>query len=164
MKRDDEINRLIRYAQGLGLSVHFKPYVRGSNVGGGWVVDGSEINIYVTPNEPKINKVLYLIHEIAHMKGFIENKRTIDPKVMEALNDEEEKKKSRKRIYLDEVEDMKHWSQIYHDCNLKFPIEKLYQEQEFDTWTYERYYLDGKFPTQKEKREKQKELKEKYRK
>jgi hypothetical protein len=133
-------------------------------VGGGWVVDGSEIVIYVIPNEPKINKVLYLIHEIAHMKGFIENKRTIDPKVMEALNDEEEKKRSRKRIYLDEVNDTQYWEQIYHDTNCGFPIEKLYRERDYDIWTYERYYLDGKFPKVKEKREKIKELKEKYRK
>jgi len=162
MIRDEELNRLIKYAQGLGLSVHFKPYVKGSNVGGGWAIDGSEINVYVGPNEPKINKILYLIHEISHHKGFIENGRTIDPRIVEALNDEDEGRRNRKRIYMDEVEDTKHWEQIYNDCNLQFPIRKLYEERDFDIWTYKRYYEDGKFPTQKEKREKSKELKKKY--
>ncbi len=164
MVRDDELNRLIRYAQGMGLSIHFKPYIPGSNVGGGWTIDGTEINVYVSPNESKINKILYLIHEIAHHKGFVKNKRMIDPKIIEALEDENEKIRNRKRIYLDEMEDTKHWEQIYHDTNCKFNIRWLYIERDFDIWTYKEYYEKGKFPTGKEKKEKRKELKEKYRK
>ena len=101
MIRDQELNRLIRYAQGMGLSVHFKPYVPRSRDAGGWTIDGSEVIVYVSPGDSKLSKILTLIHEIAHHKGFIENNRELDPKVVEALNDEEEKRESRKKIYLD---------------------------------------------------------------
>lgn len=163
MIRDEELNRLIKYAQGMGLSVRFKPYVKSTGDRGGWTLDGSEITVYESSGDSKIYRVLTLIHEIAHHKGYIENDRTVNPKVEEALSDEEEKKLSRKHIYLDELNDTKYWEQIYKDTNCRFDIKYLYRQRDLDVWQYERYYETGKFPTQKEKFEKRKELKKKYR-
>lgn len=162
MNRDDEIQRLIKYAQALGVPVRFKPYVPRSNDGGGWSVDGSEIVVYTSNGDTKIGKILILIHEIAHHKGWIENGRKTDPKVTEALLDEEEKKKSRKRIYLGELKDTRYWEQIYKDANCAFDIGKLYAAKEYDIWQYEVFYETGKFPTTKEKAKKTKELSAKY--
>jgi len=164
MVRDEEIQRLIKYAQGMGVPVRFKPYIKGSSDGGGWTVDGSEITIYVSPGDTKISKILTLIHELGHHKGFIENNREVDPKVLEALEDQDEKKRSRKRIYLDEVSDMQYWEQIYNDTNCKFDIRKLYIARDFDTWWYEELYKKDRNPTWKEKGEKLRELRNKYRK
>lgn len=163
LKRDDELQRLIRYAQGMGLSVHFKPYIKHSGIDGGWTVDGSEINIYVKPRNSKIDKVLALIHEIGHHKGFVENNRQVDPKVIEAMEDEEEKKASRKRIYLDEMSDTQYWEQIYKNTNCQFGLNKLRAARDFDIWAYEVFYETGKFPSVKEKIKKAKDLRNKYR-
>ena len=162
MVRDREIQRLIRYAQGMGVSVRFKPYIRGSMNGGGWTVDGSEIVVYVSPGDSKVQQVLTLIHEIAHHKGFIENNRQTDPKVIEALEDEEEKKISRKRIFVDEVSDMQYWEQIYKDTGCTFDIRKMYFDKDFQAWSYETFYETGKFPMGEEKTNKKKELRKKY--
>lgn len=156
------MQRLIRYAQGMGLSVRFKPYIRNSNDAGGWVVDGSEIIVYVSPQDSKLEKILTLIHEIGHHKGFIENNRQTDPKVVQALEDEEEKKISRKRIYLDEVSDTQYWEQIYKDTDCKFNINRLHFERDFQIWSYETFYEKGKFPVGREKTAKKKELRKKY--
>ena len=110
-----------------------------------------------------MQQVLTLIHEIGHHKGFIENNRQTDPKVVEALEDEEEKKISRKRIFLDEVSDMQHWEQIYKDTGCTFNLKKLAFEKAFQAWTYEMFYETGKFPVGEEKRSKKRELRRKYR-
>ncbi len=161
--RDSEMQRLIRYAQGMGLSVRFKPYVKGSNEGGGWAIDGTEIEVFVSPGDTKTDKILTLIHEIGHHKGFVENNRKMDPKVTEALEDEDEKKRNRKRIYLDELSDTQYWEQIYKDTDCKFDITKLYAQRDFDIWNYEVFYETGVFPGRKEKIEKLRDLKSKYR-
>ena len=86
----------------------------------------------------------------------------MNPKVMAALEDEEEKKESRKRIYLDEKSDTQYWEQVYKDTGCSFDIKKLYVARDFDIWTYEFFYETGEFPIQKEKDNKMKEIKRKY--
>jgi hypothetical protein len=162
MRRDDELQRLIRYAQGLGLSVRFKPYVKGSKTKAEWLTDGSEITIYVYSQCSKLEKILSLLHEISHHRAWIKDGRELDPKIEEALDDEEGKKRNRKRILDMEISDSKHWEQIYQDTNCKFNINKLYKQRDFDLWQYQVYYETGKFPTVKEKAVKKKELRKKY--
>lgn len=164
MIRDQEIDRLVKYAQGMGCPVHFKPYVKGSKIAGGWTIDGSEISIFIciTSRLSKIDIVLTLIHEISHHKGYVENNRNMDLKVLAALEDESEKDISRKRVYLDEVKDSQYWEQIYLDTDCKFPISKLYAQRDFDIWCYEVYYKEGKFPNSKRKTEMSGKLREKY--
>lgn len=162
MIRDEELNRLIRYAQGMGLSVRFKPYVRNSKIAAEWTLDGSEITIYTSSTDSKLDKILSLIHELGHHKGFIENNRQTDPKVEEALEDEEEKKRNRNRIYSYEVADTQYWEQIYKDTNCQFDIRKLHIQKEFDIWCYEVYAEKGRFPTKAIKKEKLVQLKKKH--
>jgi hypothetical protein len=160
MKRDEELNRLIRYCQGMGLSVHFKPYVKRSNVAAEWATDGSEITIYISPRCSKIEKILLLIHEASHHKAFVNNEREVDPKVEEALNSD--KKRDKKRVLDMEIADSRHWEQIYRDTNCQFNINRLHKERDFDIWTYQFAYDNDREATCKEKSEKRKELRRKY--
>jgi hypothetical protein len=162
MRRDDELNRLVRYAQGMGLSVRFKPYVKGSGLGADWKFDGTEITIYVTSKCSKTEKIILLIHEISHHKAWIDNNRQMDPKVEEAIVSEENKKSYRKRILDMEISDSAYWEDIYKDTNCQFGVEKLKKHREFDIWCYEVLYETGKDATVKEKREKWRELRKKY--
>jgi hypothetical protein len=82
--------------------------------------------------------------------------------VEKALLDENEKKESRKLIYLDEKNDTQYWEQIYKDTDCKFPIEKLYVQMDHDVWVYERFYETGEYPTNRERRDSFKELRLKY--
>lgn len=161
MKRDDELNRLIRYCQGMGLSVRFKPYVRGSKTQAEWACDGSEIVIYVKSNYSKLDKILSLIHEAAHHKSWIDNERVMDPKVEEAL-DKDHLKSARKRVLDMEIADAVYWEDIYKDTNCQFNISKLHKQKELDIWCYEVYYETGRDATKKEKAAKRRELRKKY--
>lgn len=162
MVRDEELNRLIRYAQGMGLSVRFKPYVKGSRTAAEWATDGTEIVIYVTSGESKLDKILSLIHELGHHKGWVNNNRQTDPKVDAALEDEENKKMHRKRILKYETEDTQYWDEIYRDTNCTFGENKLNRQKEFDIWCYEVYCERGKLPNKKEKQDKRNELTRKW--
>lgn len=163
MVRDEELNRLIRYAQGMGLSVRFKPHVKGSYTSAEWLCDGTEITIYVKSRCSKLEKILSLIHELGHHKAWIQNKRAMDPKVDEALDSEENKKHHRKRILDMETSDAQHWEDIFNDTNCTFPIKRLWMQKEFDIWCYEFYYETGRDATKADKRAKWKELRKKWR-
>lgn len=162
MVRDEELKRLIKYAQGMGVSVCFKPYIRYSLIVARWETDGSGITIFTSPSDSKLDKVLSLIHELGHHKGFIENNRQKDPKVEAALDDEEEKRENRRTILVDEIKDTKHWEQIYKDTDCKFNIKKLYIQKEFDIWCYRVYYQTGKRPNKAARITKRKQLRKKY--
>jgi hypothetical protein len=161
MIRDEELNRLIRYAQGMGISVRFKPYVARSKVAAEWTIDGSEITIYVTSTCSKLYKILSLIHELGHHKGFVDNNRVMDPKLEAALGNEDNLKRNSKRLLDMETVDSSYWEEIYRDTNCQFGVEKLRRQREFDLWTYEFNYEMGRDPTKKEKMAKMKELKRK---
>jgi hypothetical protein len=174
MIRDDEIQRLIRYAEGLGVKVKFLKKVRGSDAAA-WVVDGSEILIYTNSRTSKIDIVLSLVHEIGHHVWFIHEKnRKPDLKFEEALERQNlyecdlsgtpAPKKQRKKILDAEIAGTQWWDIIYKDTNLSFSKWKLEANKEFDIYVYTEYYLTGHFPSKKLGREKYKEILRKYKK
>ena len=162
MVRDNEIQRLIKYGQGMGVAVRFKPYIKYSKFEAEWALDGSEIVIFTKPRDSKLQKVLSLIHELSHHKAFVNNGRTIDPKIEEAL-DSDNNKIHRKRVLNMEVSDSQYWEEIYRDTDCRFNINILHREKEHDLWAYQIYSKTGKFPTHKENLAKAKELRKKYR-
>lgn len=162
--RDEEIKRLVSYAQAMGTKVIFSQKSSGNDMAS-WLLDGTEITVYEKEHKTKIDLVLTLIHEIAHACEFIRNNnRQFDHKLEEAIGDEEEKKKHRKKMYEWEEKGLQWWEEIYRDVNCKFPIYKLYIAKDFDIWQYQVYYETGKFPSGKNKAQKYKDLKEKWRK
>lgn len=166
MIRDDEINRLIKYAQGLGLKVSF---VSDYKDAAGWVIDGSEILINPKRCKSKLETILTLIHELAHHLWFIHQKnRKPDLKFEEAIdrqnceNSNTTPKNLRYKIFKVEQSSAEWWETIYKETNMKFDIKKLYSQREYDVWQYQYFYEEGKFPNRKISRPKWKEIKEKY--
>jgi hypothetical protein len=162
MIRDEELNRLIRYAQGMGISVRFKPYIPFSKDQADWTIDGSEITIYVKSSTSKIDKILSLIHELGHHKAFVNNDRAVNPKVEEVLDREDIKKNERRVLLQDEKNGTKYWEEIYRDTNCQFGLDRLEMQKEIDLWAYEVYYETGKFPTNDQSKEKRKQVRLKY--
>jgi hypothetical protein len=170
MIRDQEIQRLINYAKGLGLTVSFSS--KKEDCCALWYLDNSGIVIYKNQNKTKIETVLSLIHEIAHAKHNIyEKNRQIDKKlegaldhVEEAEEEEAEAKKRQRKIILDnEIAGTRYWGEIYKETNMKFPIWRLEAAKEFDVWIYEVLYETGLGPTYKKRCKKSKEINKKHR-
>lgn len=160
MKKD--LDRVIKYAQGLDIKVYFKPRPRNGHKAE-WTSDGTEITIFTSPNESYTSQILDLIHELAHHMAFIYNKRKVSPFVVgvfkKADTDVELTKEERKIIWTEEKNDSKWQEVIFNELNLKIPLYKLYLERDLSNWVYKQYYLSGKFPTYKLLRKKRKQLK-----
>jgi hypothetical protein len=172
MVRDQEIERLVHYAKGLGVEVVFSKKDSGDS-SAQWALDGSQITIFVNKQDSKTDMILSLIHEIGHHVWFIHEKnRQPDLKFDEAISiqnlvetedrDRPTPKKLRKKIYEVELASSYWWETIYKETNMKFPIWKLYAQREFDVWVYEHFYKTGHFPSTAERREKWKTIREKH--
>ncbi len=158
--RDKEIERLTKYAQGLGTVVKFRTAKKQTDEAE-WTTDGSEIAIYVGKRTTKIDIVLSLIHELGHQLEYIHgNDREIDEKLNDALYDDG--KRSRKKVLLWEQRGAAWWETVYKETDCKFNINKLYISKEFDVWQYEVYCETGDFPSKKQRKLKYKEIKERY--
>lgn len=172
MVRDDEIKRLVKYAEGLGLKVVFSTK-RNPDAVADWHIDNTQITVYVKKNTSKIETVLSLIHELGHAQHNVwEKDRKIDERLEHILNkiEEYEKKKlpppvqCRNALLRYEQDSAAYWEAIYKETNMKFPKWRLYAAMEFDIWAYQHYAENGEFPTAKMAQQKRSEIYKKHRK
>ena len=163
--RDSEISRLVSYLKGLGVVVKFSSK-KNAPADAECAIDNSEIIVYLKYNKSKTQIILSLLHEAGHAVSTIHEKnRKIDPKLDKALGKEEHKlsKKERKVIYDDELVSASYWDIIVKDVDLKLPKWKIDAQKEIDLWVYKFYYTKGFFPSSQVKREKIKEIIQKWR-
>lgn len=172
--RDEEIKRLIHYAKGLGVKVIIYNKINKDN-DAEWTTDGSLIQLYCNSKTSKIDTILSLVHELGHHTWFIHEKdRQPDLKFDEAIvrqnlfeTDDVKNpvpKHLRKKILAVEIAGTGWWESIYKDTNLKIPKWKLHAAMEFDIWMYEIYCESGHFPKGVVKKNKHKEIQNKWRK
>jgi hypothetical protein len=164
--RDQEIQRLLSYAKGLGVKVSFRQ-AKDTTVGAAeWYVDGSQINVYTWEGQPKTMLVLNIIHELGHHLHWIKQNRKPDEQIIDALLREENKekgtvidKKYRKLIYEDELEGMKYHDEIVKNVDIKVKPSIIEANKKLDAFIYQYYYETGKFPATKLVKQKLKEFK-----
>ncbi len=170
--RDDEIKRIVKYANGLGIKVTWKKYVPGSGDGASWSVTGDEITMYVWPKKSKVHIILDFVHELAHHMAWIESGRKVDDRVNFALGAEANRSAGeppipvelRRIIYEAERSDMKYQNKVFKELDLKIPIWRFKAAKKLDLWVYRRYMKDGDIPTEKEINAKRREIHRKLRK
>jgi hypothetical protein len=160
-----ELERLKKYAAGLGIKVTMTTRDSPEN-SAEWVTDGSEIIIYQTDKHSPLMLCLLILHELAHHMAWIYTGRKGDLKTDRALDaastlekGEVLDKKYRKAIYESERDDSKYQLIIHHEIGSKISVKRLQEEIDYDVWVYRYYYLKGKWPTLKEKKQKRRELK-----
>ncbi len=163
MIRDEELKRLVKYAQGHNIKVTFKPYVPRSMDAGYCSTDGRDITLAIIKGTSKLQLILTLIHELGHaLYNINNNERVPDEKLEAALDDEKAKKKHRKVILTYERKSAEWWDIIYRDADLKFPKWRLDMQKEYDIWQYECWHRFNRFPTKEEKHIKWSILKDDY--
>lgn len=171
MVRDEEIKRLVKYAEGLGLKVLFSQ-MKNPDAVADWHIDNSQITVYSKKNGSKIETVLSLIHELGHAQHNVwEKDRKVDERLSNVLSkiDEYESKglvapaQCRNALYRYERDSAAYWEAIYKETNMKFPKWRLFATMELDIWVYEYYAQTGNFPKRKQTRSKWRELAGKHR-
>lgn len=163
--RDKEIKRLEQYCKGLGLKVSYKKKTR-KDPEAEWVLDGSEIVIYLSSKLTKVQLILNIIHELGHHFDYVYNNRKIQHKVNYAWgkenNNEEMTENQRYVIYEDEYNASLFRAQIIHELNLKISKERLEFDIEMDLFVYYTFYKTGNYPVYREIAVKKKELLKKF--
>lgn len=171
--RDQERERLEKYAKGLGTTVTYKPYVKGGGAAAEWIINDdktTELVFYTWSGQSKTRLILSFVHELAHHMAHIYNNRTEDKATLEALDAEDNRKsgeppipkEQRKLIYLSEKEDSVYRHNVWQECDIKIPKWRLELDIALDIWGYKIYYLRGDHPTQDEEEKKRKQLKPRY--
>jgi hypothetical protein len=161
--RDEELKRLVRYAQGLNCTVRILQDFEGNDAAGTCTTDGSMIEIYKSDRRSKIELIMTLIHEIGHLQYNVHNfNREPDPRLETALGDDTEKKRHRRIIYEYEKASSAWWDVIYHETGMSFPFYWLERQREFDVWQYHVWMNTGEWPKQPDKINKRKKLRKKY--
>ena len=160
--RDEELKRLLKYAQGLGLKVTFTPYVPYSRDAGYWSHDGTELTVCVGKRDSKIETILTIIHELGHHLQFIHaHDRKPNEKLSRAYDDETIKE-NREVVYKYEKASATWWELIYKETGMRFPIKKLLFARDYDVWQYKVYWLEGSFPNEHRRWKKRRALRRKY--
>ena len=161
MKRDLEIERLVKYAQALGVKVLLSK-AKNDEDSAEWALDGKQITIYTKNQDSKTETILTLVHEIAHsLDNIHRHNRELDvefDKALEPNEDGEIGKRKRKVILNSEIAATEYWHTIYKETNLQIPLWKLYAQMEMDIWQYEVYYETGSYPNRSQRKKKHKEI------
>lgn len=160
-----EYQRLVKYAQGLGIKVEFIVDNK-ADCSAAWLSDGSTIIIYNKETKGPLRLCLELLHELSHHMTYVYSGRKGDLKTDNILSKEAEgkklTKKQRKVIYDMEVYDSAFQKIIHKEIGSAIPIKRLELEIEHDLWIYEVFYKTDKWPTEKERKLKFTELRGKY--
>lgn len=148
-----EFQRLVKYAQGLGIKVTADYGVNHSD-GAAWLTDGSEIVLYNQSATKPLRNCLLLYHELAHHMAWVHNGRKGNL-VTDRILDKENNglpltDKQRKHIYEMEKADSQYQLLIHHEIGSKIPIERIKAEIDFDIWQYKFYWKNARWATNKE--------------
>lgn len=165
--RDEEILRIKKYAEGLGIKVFMKPYKPGYG-DGEWDCIDQSITIYTNPKQSKSDTILALLHELGHHLDWIYKNKEIPKEVIDVyakLNtgavsgDRVDLTKKERKVILDEeISGIKYMDVIHKELNLTFPLWKVKICQEMDIFAYRSLYNKARFPTLKEYSNKRKSL------
>jgi hypothetical protein len=165
-----ELDRVVKYARGLGLTVTFKPYKKGSGVGGEYDGETKEVIVYRQPRESLTNLILILIHEVSHHLDFVYKGKRDPVKLVTALEKEFDRKPGdppiaytyREYIYECESAAADFMPQVARELDLKMPIWKVEAEAELDRWVAKHYMTTGEYPMIKLVVEKRRDLRARF--
>lgn len=154
--RDEEILRLKKYLNALGVKVRFLKYKKDGSAAA-WLPDTKTVEVYKFSNLSKTQLVLNILHEAGHVVADLKKKSS---KTLEkALSMQEPlSKKYRRVIFLDENRAAGFRYNVYEDCNISLPRWKLTMDIILDLHGYHWYYKNGKELTIKQYKVKRKKL------
>lgn len=156
--RDKEIQRIEKYAEGLGLKVKWETHKKG-DPGATWERESQILTIYTWSRQSKVSIILLFLHELGHHMDWIYSGKITDKKVEDAYGDEAKRtskknpklsKDRRKLIYDSECNGIQYMLIIAKELNLKLKESRILLEMEIDKWFYYHYYLTGNIPTRKQ--------------
>lgn len=159
--REKELERMIKYAEGLGIKVSFMPQLE-DGTEAQWEMSGKEIKVFTKEKQTKLSIILSLIHELGHHLDFVYNKRRHTKKVWDAVHAKSPTKKQRRIIYEDELGGAAYHEIIYNELNLKIPLWRVRVERDLTLELYKKQIDNPEGASNKEIRDIKRKLIERY--
>ena len=168
---NNDLHRVKKYAEGLGIKVYFKDYYRGAG-GADWDMENQNITIYVHKGQSKTQILLTLLHELGHHLDWIYNDKKIKKQERKAQQilcsghmfgkRNDLTKRQRKLILDSEIGGVNYMSLIHKELNLSVPLWKVKMQQDLDIYDYQMLYDYGRFATTEEFTEYKNKIKSYY--
>ncbi len=166
MVRDNELKRFPQYAKGLGVNrITFYNRTNGKD-SASITLDGTEFENW-SKGKFKVELCLDWIHELGHKLRRIHDHNNKIPKGLEKVIDKLNADvpltyKDREILYKEEVGAAQYWEVIIKDVDVRIKPYRIEAQREFDLWIYEVFMKTGEWPKSKEKVQKWKEIKTKW--
>jgi len=164
-----EIDRLVKFAEGLGIIVSF--HSQGSDGdAASWSESPPHIEVYLNANPNKTDVILCLLHELGHHFDWIRYGKKETPEAYLEDNNRKEgdpplSLDKRRIIYENEKRGINYMLKIAKQLDLKYPkLWRVKAEMTYDKWVYRHYFYNGEYPSNKLRKEKKEKLIELYRK
>lgn len=156
-----DFNRLLRFANLINIPVKFKKSKKGMSDAGYFIYDGedSEIIVFTKKNDSHTN-TMRLLHELGHALHWIEMGRPDVDKLPDYFNKRRLTKKDRYYQWVFEREAVANMRYLHALLGLRILKWELEAEMQFDLWVASYTYRKGKYPTLKECRRKDKEIRD----
>lgn len=161
--RNEELKRIEKYAEGLGIKITYKKQKK-TDPEADWTTDGTEITVYLRPRQSITQIILDIIHELGHHQAWVYNNRTTPISLDNALGRDKHNKKDRLAILKDEENGAAYHTMIYKELGLKIPQWKVELERDLSLEIYRYYAKNNEWPTVFWRKQKKKELIKRYKK
>lgn len=168
---DNDLKRLLKYAESLGIKVSLKQMIKGAGQAE-WDMHDRSITIYTSNSMSKTKIILSLLHELGHHLDWIYNDKQDTEEAHNAyrmLNEghmfgdrSDVPKRYRDIIYREEKAGVHYMSIIHKELDLKIPKWKVKLQQHLDLYDYEVFMNTGSFPTYQEYKIYKQKIKPKY--
>lgn len=157
-----EFDRLVKYAEGLGIQVIYKYDSKSKYAAQFIFTDPPTIELVINKRHATTDLILAMLHELGHYHDWV-NTGKREPSVIYAKEHSELNLTERKILYQTERKATILAIKTAEHLEIKFPkMWRIKQESAYDRWFYRYYVKTGEYPDKKMYKKKQKDLYRKY--
>lgn len=157
-----EFERLVKYAEGLGIRVIYKEDNDSEYEARFIFTDPPTIELVLGKKNTTKKLILAMLHELGHYHDWVNGGKR-EPSYVFAKEHSELNLTERKVVYESERKATILAIKTAEYLELKFPkMNRIKLESAYDRWMYRYFVKTGEFPSKQEQRKKQRELNRKY--
>jgi len=156
-----DIDLILDHARSNGITISILPQFKSNNNAAEVCLYSKEITVWVKKRAAKSAIIASLLHELGHLRSFLEDRKLFDHYFEASLLDNPTKA-DRFVIYTREMLDISRMVEIADSLALGIPRDYLRANRDMDIWQYYYWYMNGKYPDKQQRVAKQNELTERY--
>lgn len=156
-----DLNKVLSYARSHGIKVHFRLRRKGGKDAAWILFESKTIVVCHSRSDPLRELLVSVLHELSHLITYCVDKSQFTAYL--SVPEHNPSKAERYQIYLREREDIAKMPGLKDLLGLSsVPGNYVNFWVEYDTWQYRYFWLQGKYPNYKKRKDKRRQLGGKY--